>query len=291
MKKTELEALIHLLEDPDERIFEHVRSRIEELGLGIIDELEDAWINSLDPFLQARIEEVISSIQRDNLKSKIRLWLAKNPNDLIQGAILIAKYQYPDLDSGDVRKNIENIQQAVWLELHENLTPLEKVNIFNQVFYGTFGFGGNLKNVFNPQNNFIQICINRKKGSPIMLGLIYLAIAQNLGFPMFGLNLPYHFALAYCAQPQLNRLNPDGRKVMFYINPIASGIVFSRNEIKDYLKRMRVEETDSHFRPVDNKTVVKSLFEQVKTSYINHKDLIKADEIQELINIFSEDLA
>ncbi len=290
MQKNELEALIQLLDDPDDKIFVQVRTKIEEIGLPIIDDLELAWVNTADPFLQHRIEDLISSIQKDHLKNKLRIWLRKKPDDLIHGAILAAKFQYPDLDSGEVRKYVENIQQAIWLELQENLTPLEKVNIFNQVFYSTFGFGGNLKNVFNPQNNFIHICVERKKGSPIMLGLIYVAIAQNLGFPIFGVDLPYHFALAYCNTRGGEKFSPNPKKVLFYINPIAKGIIFSNSEIKDYLTRMEIDEQMTYFEPIDNKSIVQSLFQHLKICYINNSDQEKAEGIQEFIDIFLEEL-
>jgi len=289
MERNEVAALIQLLEDPDENVFEHVKSKILEIGLPIVDELEDAWENTADQFLQQRIEEVISNIQKSALKQKLELWIDRKPDDLIGGAILVAKFQYPDLNAANIKMEVENIQQAIWLEMQDNLTPMEKVSTFNQVFYGHFGFGGNLKNVFNPQNNLINICLERKKGSPIMLGLIYLAIAQNLKLPMYGVDLPYHFAIAFCKYHKTKEqlLNEDDRpNVIFYINPIAKGIMFSRSEIRDYLKRMKVEEHPSYFRPISNIQVIKALFQQLRNCYVNNNDNEQADLVQEFIDLF-----
>jgi len=289
MKQTEIEALIQLLEDPDEQVFDQVKTKILELGLPLIDELEFAWENTVNPFYQHRIEEVISSIQKLDLKEKVKLWLERKSDDLIHGAILVAKFQYADLNAANIRMQIENIQQAIWLEMQENLTPMEKVNTFNQVFFGHFGFGGNLKNVFNPQNNLINICLERKKGSPIMLGIIYLSIAQNLKLPMYGVDLPYHFALAFCKYHKTEQeLLEDKQRsnILFYINPIAKGIIFSRAEIKDYLKRMKVEEKLSYFRPVSNRSVILALFTQLRNSYVNSNDQAQADALQEYIDLF-----
>ena len=288
MQKNEIEALIRLLEDPDESIYQEIRSKIVEIGPAVIEDLEVAWESTIDPFYQGRIEVVIQEIQRENLKEKLCLWLKKNSDDLIQGATLLARFQYPDLNTGEIKDQIENIKQAIWLELQENLTPMEKVNTFNQIFYSEFGFGGNLKNVFNPQNNFIQITLERKKGSPIMLGIIYLAIAQQLKMPVLGVDLPYHFALAYC---KYQRSSPDAKPipsqtVIFYINPISRGIIFSRNEIKDYLKRMKVEPDKHFFEPIDNKAAVYALFRHLKSCYVNNNDREKAEELQEFMDLF-----
>lgn len=291
MKQSEIEALIQLLEDPDEQVYRQIKDKIVELGTPLIDDLELAWETSADAFFQHRIEEVISTIQQEDLKQKVRMWLERKPDDLIHGALLVAKFQYPDLNAAEVRKQIENIQQAIWLELQENLTPMEKVSTFNQIFYNEFGFGGNLKNVFNPQNNLINICLERKKGSPIMLGILYLAIAQNLNLPMYGIDLPYHFALAFCKYHKTEEelTNPDQRgNVIFYINPIAKGIMFSRGEIRDYLKRMKVEEHPKYFTPITNREVIHALFRQLRDSYTNSNDKENAAKVQEYIDLFTE---
>lgn len=290
MEKSEIEALIKLLEDPDEQIYKQIRTKIVEIGPAVIEDLELAWETTIDPFYQNRIELIISDIQKQNLKEKLKLWLQKNDHDLIQGATLVAKFQYPDLQVGEIKQEIERIRQAIWLELQENLTPMEKVNTFNQIFYSELGFGGNLKNVFNPQNNFINISLERKKGSPIMLGIIYLAIAQSLKMPVLGVDLPYHFALAYCKikqQATTNLLDSISNTVIFYVNPISRGIIFSRNEIKDYLKRMKITVDRSYFEPVSNRQSVYALFKHLKSCYVNNNDKEKMEEIDEFMELFA----
>lgn len=297
IERQEIEALIKLLDDPDENIYQQIRTRIVEIGPAVIEDLEIAWESTPDPFFQSRIEDIISIIQQETLKNKLTLWLRKNSDDLVQGATLLSKFQYPDLNSGEIKKQIEDMKQGIWLELQENLTPMEKVNTFNQIFYQEYGFGGNLKNVFNPQNNFIHITLERKKGSPIMLGIIYLAIAQQLRLPIYGVDLPYHFALAFCkysAVPVKSKELLNSNQVIFYINPISRGIIFSRNEIKDYLKRMKIANDKAYFHPVSNVRSIYALFRHLKSCYVNNNDREKANDLQELIDIFhreSNDLA
>jgi len=290
MEKKELKALISLLDDPDESVFDQVSQRILEYGNGVINDLEQAWENSLDPFFQGRIEDLISVIQKATLKEKLQLWLDRNSEDLVQGAILLAKFQYPDINAGEIKESISKLKQTIWLELNDNLTPLENINVFNQIFYTELGFGGNLKNIYNPQNNFIHTVIERKKGSPIMLGIIYQAIAQELDLPVFGVDLPYHFVLAYCKYKYSREEQDfliDKEKVIFYINPISNGLIFSRSEIKDYLKRMKIEEKSTFYKPVDNKQVIHSLFLQLKQCYENNNDIEKAEELQQFIDLFT----
>jgi len=289
VEEKQLKALISLLDDTDAEVVDEVSQRILELGPSIINELERAWENSLDSNFQQRVEDIISLIQRNNLKEKFTIWLKNDNDNLIKGAILMARFQYPDLDSAQIIERVDEIKQSIWLELNENLTPLEKVNVFNQVFYKEIGFGGNLKNIYNPQNHFINTVLERKKGSPILLGLIYLSIAQRLDMPVLGVDLPYHFVIAYCKYKLIfdeNESEVNREQVVFYINPINNGLIFSRNEIKDYLKRMKLDENPNHFTPVDNIDVVFRLFQQLKQSYENNKDFEKVAELDEFIALF-----
>lgn len=291
LEKNEINALIQLLDDPDETIYNHVSEKIVELGVPVIQELEYAWETTIDSFYQKRIELIISQIQKKNLEEKLQLWLSKNSNDLIQGATLLAKFQYPDIDIAYVKQEIEKIKQSIWLELRENLTPMEKVNTFNQIFYNEFGFGGNLKNIFNPNNNFIHLCLERKKGSPIMLGIIYLAIAQKLQLPIFGVDLPFHFALAYCKykyDKDLSLIPSNTNTVVFYINPISKGLLFSRNDIQDYLTRMNVKPKRKYYTPIDNRATIYSLFKHLKACYINNNEAEKVADIEQLMDLFNE---
>ncbi|MBX2845521.1 MAG: transglutaminase-like domain-containing protein [Saprospiraceae bacterium] len=291
MENKELKALISLLDDPDEAVFDQVKKRIEQYGTAVIDDLEMAWENSLDPFFQERIEDLISVIQKSTLREKLQLWLTRNSDDLIQGAILLAKFQYPDINAAEIKEEISKIKQDIWLELNDNLTPLECVNVFNQIFYDTHGFSGNLKNVYNPQNNFIHTVLERRKGSPIMLGIIYQAIANELDLPIFGVDLPFHFVLAYCKYKysrEKKDFYADKDQVIFYINPISNGLMFSKNEIRDYLKRMKIKEEKLFFKPVSNKQVIHTLFLQLSQCYKNNNDTEKVEELQAFIDLFDE---
>lgn len=287
LEKNEINALIQLLDDPDENIYAHVSDKIVELGVPVIQELEYAWETTIDSFYQKRIERIIDQIQKKSLEEKLQLWLSKNSNDLIQGATLLAKCQYPDIDTAYVKQEIEQIKQSIWLELRENLTPMEKINTFNQIFYNEFGFGGNLKNVFNPNNNFIHLCLERKKGSPIMLGIIYLSIAQKLNLPIYGVDLPFHFALACCKNVHNQPISElKSHHVIFYINPISKGLLFSRNDIQDYLARMNVKPNRSHYSPITNKATIYSLFKHLKSCYVNNNEAQKVNYIEHLMSLF-----
>jgi len=68
----ELNALIHLLDDPDQEVYQHVTDKLISLGTSVIPSLEDAWGNTFDPHLHNRLEELIHVIQFENLLNDLK---------------------------------------------------------------------------------------------------------------------------------------------------------------------------------------------------------------------------
>src|ERR1022692_1961650 len=99
MKPNELNALISLLDDPDEGIFSHIKTKIVSLGQDVIPLLENAWEHSFNPLLQTRNENIIHTIQFQKTAEDLRLWAGRPEPSLLEGALLVTQYLYPDLDT------------------------------------------------------------------------------------------------------------------------------------------------------------------------------------------------
>ena len=130
-RNTEIDALIRLLDDPDDEIFKQVKTKIISLGNEVIPSLESAWEISFDNVLQKRLENIIHQIQFQNCAKRLTKWAYQGGEDLLEGVIIIAQYQYPDLDVKKIKKHIEQLRNDVWLELTPELTALETVKIIN----------------------------------------------------------------------------------------------------------------------------------------------------------------
>ena len=90
---SEISALVKLLDDPDPEVFEHVEKRLLDYGNFVINHLEQAWSESLDTNLQERIENVVHQIQFNNVKEDLNLWYQSGAFDLLQGALVVNRYQ------------------------------------------------------------------------------------------------------------------------------------------------------------------------------------------------------
>lgn len=283
---TEINALIRLLDDEDPEVFENVSNRIISYGTEVIPELENAWSDSANLELHDRIEELIHIIQFKELKDEFELWLKDDLATLLDGALLVARYQFPELDSEVVYQKIDKSRQKIWLELNQGYTPLENINIFNQVFYSILGFEGTKNEDLDIPDFCLNHVVDSKKGNAISIGILYIILAQQLELPVYGVNLYRHFVLAYQKNFVFDYDLDNARETIFYMNPINKGVPFQRREIKEYLKSMKIEEKESFFNPASNKDIIRELLYYMKFFLVTKNKERKAEELTELIEMF-----
>jgi regulator of sirC expression with transglutaminase-like and TPR domain len=282
-------ALISLLDDPDETIFEQIRNMLIQKGVSIIPELEDSWENEdFGHLFQSRLEDIVHQIQFDHLKVILQNWLNSPEKDLLEGALIVAKYRYPSLEDAPIKSELKRIQKAIWLEMNEYQTGFEQVQIFNKVFYGRFGFKGNAADYYAASNSYINNVIESKKGNPLSLGIVYSIVAQSLQLPIYGVNLPNHFVLAFMDTNNLNGMmnRQDRNGVLFYINPFSNGSIFDRDELNEYLKTINKDPERGFFEPCSNSAIISRMLTNLIVSHEHLNQSQKVDELKQLKALF-----
>ena len=284
MQPKELNALLSLLDDPDEIIFTQVKDKIVSLGQDIIPALENVWEHSFDTLLQTRIEDIIHAIHFQKIAEDLRTWAREAPNNLLEGALLVATYLYPELDKAKIHRQIEQIKQDVWLELNDNLTALEKTKVINHILFDVHGFSGNTTNYYDPQNNFINIVLESKKGNQISLAIIYSIIAQKLDIPVYGVNLPQHFILAYVDERMETEFEGG---ILFYINAFNRGLIFGRRDVDMFLKTLKLRAEKQFYEPCANADIIRRILRNLISAYENLGSTEKVAELNELLEILN----
>ena len=279
---SEISALISLLDDPDERIFVEIKNKILSLGGNIIPELESTFETNFDPLVQQRTLDLIHEIQFTNTLKNLKDWKSNGSENILEGAIIIAKYQYPDINVDKLHKHIEQIKNDVWLELNENLTALERVRVINHILFDIHSFSGNTQNFHAPQNSFINTVLETKKGNPLLLSILYLCICQPLKVPMYGVNLPEHFIVAYIDDAEF-AYNTNIKNVLFYVNPFSRGTIFGKVEIDNFLKQLKLKEENQYYQPCSNIDMIRRLLRNLTYSFekMGYKD--KVEEVNQLL--------
>ncbi len=286
LNPTEINSLVKLLDDPDQEIFDHVHQKLFSYGAEVISHLESAWESAFDPLLQERIAGLVHEIQFSNLKNDLKLWCQSGAFDLLRGALLINKYQYPDLDEQKVINEIEAIKRDIWLQMIYESSAVEKIKLMNHIFYNIYGFSGNTANHQDPQNSYLSQVMEMKKGNQPTLAIIYSVIAQKLDIPVFGVNLPQHFILAYVDE-SAQKETENG--VLFYINPFNKGFIFGKRDVDMFLKQLDLKPETQYYEPCSNLDIIKRIIRNLISSYENSGLTEKVEELTELLVIASEE--
>lgn len=280
----EISALVKLLDDPDLEVYEHVEKRLLEYGTEVVNFLENEWEHSLDTLLQERIENIVHKIQFRSVKEDLNLWYQSGAFDLLQGALVINRYQYPDLDEEKVILQIEEIKREIWLSLQYEMSSIEKIKLINHVFYNLYGFSGNTKNHHDPQNSYISQVLESKKGNQISLAIIYATLAQKLDIPVYGVNLPQHFILGYIDE---SRREEHEFGVLFYINAFNKGAIFGKHDVDHFLRQLNLEPLPGFYAPCSNVEIIRRIIRNLVSAYENLGSAEKVDELKQLQDILS----
>jgi len=300
LNEKEVISLIALLDDDDVEVAELVEQKLLSLGTDVISFLENEWglIKNIEQ--QQKIENIIHRIQFSNLINELRDWSHQPEPDLLEGILLIASYQYPEVDKQKVINEIDKIRLDIWLELNYDLTAYEKVRVLNHVFYQIYGFKGNTDNYHSPQNSFINNALESKSGNPIMLAIIYMLVAQRLQIPIFGVNLPQHFVLAYkeentehfVSDPFNTKPKLDYKfgKVLFYINAFNKGAIFSKANLEQFLIQIKIEPKYEFFEACSNIDIVKRVLRNLVVAYKQTNKTKKVNEVYEMLALLGEPL-
>jgi regulator of sirC expression with transglutaminase-like and TPR domain len=298
LEENELKALVLLLEDNDEKVW--------QIALNALSNIDIQQLVSLDNFLyqdvntpeqRERLEVAIGNIKVNHLSNQLTEWKKSGGNNLLKAIVLISQFKYPELTEQYLVEKLENLRLDAWLEFHYDLTSFEKVKILNYILFQLHGFRGNESNFLHPDNSFINRVLDTKMGNPISLSILYILVAQRLNVPVYGVNLPRHFIMAYVENDETETIRNFGDKqvisetaqgeIKFYINAFNGGGVFNYEQLQQTLVNMQLEEKPEYVSPCSNIDIVRRVLMNLYNSYI-HMNMKEAKLIDKIIQDYGD---
>lgn len=113
------------------------------------------------------------------------------------------------------------------------------------------------------------------------MAVIYSIIAQKLDIPVYGVNLPQHFILAY-----VNESPEEEGKILFYINAFNKGFIFSRADVDSFLKQLNLKPDKQFYESCSHADIIKRMIRNLISSYQKLAAVDKVKELEELLEIF-----
>lgn len=154
--------------------------------------------------------------------------IAKSPEqelDLAEAALLIAAEEYPELDVDAYLRQIDELASAVQQRLPAQAGLEDTLVTLNQFLFVEQGFTGDTETYDDPRNSFLNEVLDRKRGIPITLSIIYLEVGRRLGLPLKGVSFPGHFLVKFSTH--------EGEVVL---DPFSGGNLLSKEDLEEILE-------------------------------------------------------
>lgn len=284
-KEKEINALLHLIDDPDEEVFDTVADKLLHYGSGIIPRLESLWETTPDQEVQERLELLIHQVRYQNLKIDFETWNADRTPDLLSGAVLVAKYQYPGLVVEDILDEIKKMERNIWLEMNNYLTPLEKINVLNGMLFSYYKMKGLGSAPEKTDLYFINKVMETKTGNALSLGLLYQIICQRLNIPIYAIGLPRQFILGYfdffAPLTSETGMRTADSNILFYVDPLQ-GQIYTQKDVKVYLKKLKIPSREEYFKPQSVRNIIKLFLQELSICYKKKGEDSRYEELQSL---------
>jgi len=287
LPQKEIQALFQLLDDPDFEVFDTVANQLLYYGKEIVPSLEHLWETTEDESVQERIAQLIRRVHFKDLQKELSDWVNSDHPELLRGAIIVAKYQYPDLNIPFLLTQFDQIRRNLWLELNNYLTPIEKVNTFNGILYNYYKLVGHELSEQKPERFFVNKMLESKQGNVFSLGILYIALAELLDIPIFAVAIPRQFLLAYVDTLQhfYTKGNDALRQISFFIDP-TNGMIYTQNDVEFYMHKIQADSSDpAYYESQSAVQIVHRMLEDLSLCFSYNKEEEKAEEIKLLMDI------
>ncbi|KAF3998482.1 SirB1 family protein [Glaciimonas immobilis] len=114
---------------------------------------------------------------------------------LFEAALAIAQDAYPALDLNAPQVTMDRFAYTLRQRMPAEASQIKKLQLLNQFFFKELGFSVNVNNYYDPDNSYLQCVINKRRGIPISLAIVYMELAQQIGLPIQGVSFPGHFLM------------------------------------------------------------------------------------------------
>lgn len=206
---------------------------------------------------------LVSIPAKNQAQEELRAW-SDVPDDLIDigaAALAFATLRLPSHEALPYREHLDRLATEV-AQMARTVKPqrVEQVaGLLREVLVIRHGYEGDDATYDSPDNASLIKVIDRRRGLPVALGIIYLAVARSNGWDAVGLNFPEHFLI---------RLEFNGRRLI--LDPFARGEVVAVPRLREIIKARLGPEAElqpEYYTPVGNKDVLLRLQNNLKLRY------------------------
>jgi len=117
--------------------------------------------------------------------------------DLTVAALELARDAYPDLDFAETLNWIDATGKQIFGQVAAAKSERDALRIVAECISVEHAISGDTETYNDPDNSYLHRVIQRQRGIPISLSLLYMAVAHRAGLTLQGVSTPAHFLTRY----------------------------------------------------------------------------------------------
>jgi len=240
LSESEERALLLLLADEDTQVYQTVRQRILAEGDDALRWVEPAT-RSNDPLQRRRASEIIRHITMRHADDRFLAFCLNYGEDLDieEGVFLLAQTQFPEINIGGYSAILDDYAADLRERLDYGAPAGQMIATINEYLFKLQSYHGNEEKYYEPENSYLNKVIDRRKGNPISLCLIYLLLARRLHLPVTGIGMPGHFLCRF--QTPTEEL---------FIDAFNNGKILTKGDCVKYLLHTRDGFKEAYLSPI-----------------------------------------
>ncbi len=204
----------------------------------------------------------------NDARREFEMIAAREPVPLARGALLIAKEEYPNLDIDAYIDRFATLAREAEPIVRAGADTVERVQLLSHFLFELRGFEGNRDEYSDPRNSFMNEVLDRRRGIPITLSVLYLEVGRRLGINLYGVSFPTHFLV--------KAVDDRGELI---IDPFVGGKILDLDEIRARLTQIYgqpVELVPAMIKAVGSRHILARMLRNLKGIYAGASDWTRA---------------
>jgi regulator of sirC expression with transglutaminase-like and TPR domain len=202
---------------------------------------------------------------------------------IAEAALALASFERPQVDPARYRDHLRLLARDVGRHAGASGDLAARARALNEIILLKYGYSGDELTYDDLQNANLMRVIDRRKGLPVALGILYMHAGRAQGWDTVGLAFPGHFLI---------RLSDGAERLI--LDPFHGGQICGAAELRDLLKMTAGQNSEllpEYYSPVSDRDVLLRLQNNLKARLLQAQRHEQALAVIETMLMLAPDLA
>lgn len=277
LSASQMQALVRLLGDSDERTTRVARERLLAAGASAVPWLLSASTSEADPMIRGRARMLLEEVRVQILRQRLARLAepSRGAFDLEEGLFVVARARYPELDEPSYRQQLHGMVEQLQRRRVARMHPAEAAAAINRYLFYELGFRNNEAHYYDPDNVCINHVLDRRVGVGLSLAALYLVVARPAGFPARAVSLPGRLVVEVPVMPT------------FWLDPSEGGRVLSRHDLIAMARESGHQFEESMLDAIEDREIIERILAHLLRIYALTSQKVAAERTEALLRVLS----